>query len=132
MAIQMSEGFKLRANNALDDRIVYATISEMVAMEAFALYEGIIAFCEEDGQTYQWKSSNEEDASLKKWRKFSMDTADIQKDATLDLKDGKLGVSYGAGLTTDESGKLAVDTAAVQVKLTAGNGINITEENVEA
>ena len=131
MAIQMSEGFKLRANNALDDRIVYATISEMVAMEAFALYEGIIAFCEEDGQTYQWKSSNEEDASLKKWRKFSMDTADIQKDATLDLKDGKLGVSYGAGLTTDESGKLAVDTAAVQVKLTAGNGINITEENVE-
>lgn len=131
MAIQMSEGFKLRAANALDDRIVYATLAEMVAMEAFALYEGIIAFCEEDGLTYQWKSSNEEDDTLKKWRKFSMDTADIQKDATLKVEEGELGVDFADGLKADDDGKLAVDTDVVQVKLTEGTGVKIVEENVE-
>lgn len=130
MAIQMSEGFKLRAGNALDDRIVYATIEAMAAMEAFALYEGIIAFCEEDGQTYQWKSTNDEDATLKKWRKFSMDTADIKKNETLEIVDEKLGVAFADGLKTDDDGKLAVDTDVVQAKLTQGNGIVITSEDV--
>ena len=73
MAIQMSEGFSLLSKEALDNRFVYKSISDMVAMEEYTLYDGILAVVNNDidQKTYQWWSNNAIDPTLGKWREFS-------------------------------------------------------------
>ena len=73
MAIQMSEGFSLLSKEALDNRFIYKSISDMVAMEEYTLYDGILAVVNNDidQKTYQWWSNNAIDPTLGKWREFS-------------------------------------------------------------
>ena len=73
MAIQMSEGFSLLSKEALDGRVIYKSLADMVAMEEYTLYDGILAVIEGDvnQKTYQWWSKNAVDSTLGKWREFS-------------------------------------------------------------
>lgn len=48
MAIQMSENFKLLSKEALDGRISYKSLSEMVSMQDSYLYDGCLATIEGD------------------------------------------------------------------------------------
>ena len=77
MAIQMSENFKLLSKEALDGRISYKSLSEMVSMQDSYLYDGCLATIEGDAtkKIYQWWSSNAIDSTLGKWRelKFNED-----------------------------------------------------------
>lgn len=77
MAIQMSENFKLLSKEALDGRISYKSLSEMVSMQDSYLYDGCLATIEGDAtkKIYQWWSSNAIDSILGKWRelKFNED-----------------------------------------------------------
>ena len=77
MAIQMSENFKLLSKEALDGRISYKSLSEMVSMQDSYLYDGCLATIEGDTtkKIYQWWSSNAIDSTLGKWRelKFNED-----------------------------------------------------------
>lgn len=80
MAIQMSEGFKLLSKEALDSRVSYKTIEEMVAMEDYQLYDGILATIkgDPDKKLYQWWSTNEVDTTLGKWRQFKTSSDDFK------------------------------------------------------
>ena len=68
MAIQMSENFKLLSKEALDGRISYKSLSEMVSMQDSYLYDGCLATIEGDAtkKIYQWWSSNAIDSTLGK------------------------------------------------------------------
>ena len=72
MAIQMSENFKLLSKEALDGRISYKSLSEMVSMQDSYLYDGCLATIEGDTtkKIYQWWSSNAIDSTLGKWREL--------------------------------------------------------------
>ena len=70
MSILLGDNFKYYAGKPLDARLKYDTIAAMASMSASTLYDGIIAYCSEDGKTYQWKSGNTTDPTLGKWREF--------------------------------------------------------------
>lgn len=71
MALTLGDNFSYLGTKPLDGRIKYSTISEMVAMSDSTLYDGILAYCVADGKNYQWKSTNDTDLTLGKWREFS-------------------------------------------------------------
>lgn len=71
MALTLGDNFSYLGAKPLDGRVKYDTIADMVAMSASTLYDGIIAFCVADGKNYQWKSTNEVDATLGKWRELA-------------------------------------------------------------
>ena len=71
MALTIGDNFSYLGAKPLDGRLKYDTISAMVGMSASTLYDGIMAYCAEDGKEYQWKSSNTSDPTLGKWREFA-------------------------------------------------------------
>ena len=86
MALTLGDNFSYLGTKPLDGRIKYSTISEMVAMSDTTLYDGIIAYCVADGKNYQWKSTNDVDVTLGKWREFS------SGGGAVDSVNGKTGV----------------------------------------
>lgn len=72
MALTIGDNFSYLGAKPLDGRLKYDTISAMVGMSASTLYDGIMAYCAEDGKEYQWKSSNTSDPTLGKWREFKV------------------------------------------------------------
>ena len=71
MALTLGDNFSYLGAKPLDGRVKYDTIADMVAMSANTLYDGIIAFCVADGKNYQWKSTNDVDETLGKWRELA-------------------------------------------------------------
>lgn len=70
MSLTIGDNFSYQGAKPLDARLTYATIAEMKSKADSTLYDGIMAFCKADGKNYQWKSTNEVDATLGKWRQF--------------------------------------------------------------
>ena len=70
MSLTIGDNFSYQGAKPLDSRLTYATIAEMKSKADSTLYDGIMAFCKADGKNYQWKSTNEVDATLGKWREF--------------------------------------------------------------
>ena len=70
MSLTIGDNFSYQGAKPLDARLTYATIAEMKAKADSTLYDGIMAYCKADGKNYQWKSTNEVDATLGKWREF--------------------------------------------------------------
>ena len=82
MALTIGDNFSYMGAKPLDARLKYDTITAMVSMAASTLYDGIMAYCAEDGKTYQWKSTNTTDPTLGKWREFETGSAQVQADWT--------------------------------------------------
>lgn len=101
MALTLGDNFSYLGTKPLDGRIKYSTIAEMVAMSDTTLYDGIMAYCVEDGKNYQYKSTNEVDATLGKWREFS------SGGGAVDSVNGKTGVVV---LDAEDVGALPDDT----------------------
>lgn len=70
MALTIGDNFSYQGSKPLDSRLTYATIAEMKSKADSTLYDGIMAYCKANEKTYQWKSTNEVDATLGKWREF--------------------------------------------------------------
>lgn len=71
MALTIGDNFSYQGAKPLDARLVYDTIAEMKTKADSTLYDGIVAFCKANEKNYQWKSTNEVDETLGKWREFS-------------------------------------------------------------
>lgn len=82
MALTIGDNFSYLGAKPLDGRLKYDTISAMVGMSASTLYDGIMAYCVEDGKEYQWKSTNTADPTLGKWREFEAGGASALDDLT--------------------------------------------------
>lgn len=112
MAIQMSEGFSLLSKEALDGRLVYKSIADMVAMEDYTLYDGILATIEGDTTqtTYQWWSNNAVDSTLGKWREFSGAGGDEVKIETISVN--------GEEVEPDASKNVDIDIPVMGIQTT--------------
>ena len=117
MAIQMSENFKLLSKEALDGRISYKSLSEMVSMQDSYLYDGCLATIEGDAtkKIYQWWSSNAIDSTLGKWRELKFNE-DIINDEIISNK------------STWSSNKINESLGYKQTTLTPGANIKIEKD----
>ena len=78
MAINIGTNFSYKGKLPNFDRDKFKTKAAMMAFDENSIDEGHLSYCEEDGNIYQFKSSNTADATTGKWRLFK-----TEADATL-------------------------------------------------
>lgn len=89
MAIKIGSNFTFQGGQPNFERDRFATKAAMKAFPETSIDDGHLSYCAEDGNTYQYKSSNSVDAVTGKWRVFKADV-DLSTYATIDSVDAKL------------------------------------------
>ena len=83
MAIKIGSNFTFQGKQPNFERDRFATKAAMKAFPETSIDDGHLSYCSEDGNTYQFKSSNSVDAVTGKWRIFKADV-DLSAYATKD------------------------------------------------
>lgn len=83
MAIKIGSNFTFQGKQPNFERDRFATKAAMKAFPETSIDDGHLSYCAEDGNTYQFKSSNTVDAVTGKWRVFKADV-DLSAYATKD------------------------------------------------
>ena len=83
MAIKIGSNFTFQGKQPNFERDRFATKAAMKAFPETSIDDGHLSYCSEDGNTYQFKSSNTVDAVTGKWRIFKADV-DLSAYATKD------------------------------------------------
>lgn len=131
MAIIVGDNFNYQGKKPNFTRDSFATLALMAAVADSIMDDGHIAYCQEDGKTYKFVSTNEIDATTGKWREFGAvpvidDT--LKEDALAGHKIGPFsegsGLLKGAPLKTLLTDLMAdsVPTPNVTAKVTDSDG----------
>ena len=83
MAIKIGSNFTFQGEQPNFERDRFATKAAIKAFPETSIDDGHLSYCVEDGNTYQFKSSNSVDTITGKWRVFKADV-DLSKYATKD------------------------------------------------
>lgn len=83
MAIKIGSNFTFQGQQPNFERDRFATKAAMKAFPETSIDDGHLSYCAEDGNTYQFKSSNNVDTVTGKWRVFKADV-DLSKYVTKD------------------------------------------------
>ena len=83
MAIKIGSNFTFQGEQPNFERDRFATKAAMKAFPETSIDDGHLSYCVEDGNTYQFKSSNSVDTATGKWRVFKADV-DLSAYATKD------------------------------------------------
>lgn len=83
MAIKIGSNFTFQGKQPNFERDRFATKAAMKAFPETSIDDGHLSYCAEDGNTYQFKSSNSVDDVTGKWRVFKADV-DLSAYATKD------------------------------------------------
>lgn len=83
MAIKIGSNFTFQGEQPNFERDRFATKAAMKAFPETSIDDGHLSYCVEDGNTYQFKSSNSVDTITGKWRVFKADI-DLSSYATKD------------------------------------------------
>lgn len=75
MSINVADNFSYLGTKPLDGRTKYATLSAMKAQTEATLYDGCLAYVDEDSKMYQYKSSNDVDSTTGRWREYTSGTS---------------------------------------------------------
>ena len=81
MAIKIGSNFTFQGQQPNFERDRFATKAAMKAFPETSIDDGHLSYCAEDGNTYQFKSSNSVDNVTGKWRIFKADV-DLSNYAT--------------------------------------------------
>ena len=73
MAIKIGSNFTFQGQQPNFERDRFATKATMKAFPETSIDDGHLSYCAEDGNTYQFKSSNSVDNVTGKWRVFKAD-----------------------------------------------------------
>lgn len=73
MAIKIGSNFTFQGQQPNFERDRFATKAAMKAFPETSIDDGHLSYCAEDGNTYQFKSSNSVDNVTGKWRIFKAD-----------------------------------------------------------
>lgn len=92
--IATASGFLLNSTSPLDGRLLFDDLTELLATEEYNLYDGLLAYVKAEDKLYQFKSTNSEDVTLKKWREFSVDPK-APETKSISIKDGGQGYVIG-------------------------------------
>ena len=68
MGIQVASNFTYLGKKPIDDRILYDSVADMVAMPDSSLYDGCRAYVKATKKFYVYNGTNETDVTLGKWR----------------------------------------------------------------
>lgn len=98
MAIKIGSNFTFQGKQPNFERDRFATKAAMKAFPETSIDDGHLSYCAEDGNTYQFKSSNSVDTATGKWRVFKADV-DLSAYAT------KASVSTGLDKKVDIIGE---------------------------
>lgn len=83
MAIKIGSNFTFQGKQPNFERDRFATKAAMKAFPETSIDDGHLSYCTEDGNTYQFKSSNSVDTATGKWRVFKANV-DLSAYATKD------------------------------------------------
>lgn len=83
MAIKIGSNFTFQGEQPNFERDRFVTKASMKAFPETSIDDGHLSYCVEDGNTYQFKSSNSVDTTTGKWRVFKADV-DLSSYATVD------------------------------------------------
>lgn len=83
MAIKIGSNFTFQGEQPNFERDRFVTKAGMKAFPETSIDDGHLSYCAEDGNTYQFKSSNSVDVTTGKWRLFK-DDVDLSAYATKD------------------------------------------------
>ena len=89
MAIKIGSNFTFQGQQPNFERDRFATKAAMKAFPETSIDDGHLSYCAEDGNTYQFKSSNSVDAVTGKWRVFKANV-DLSAYATIDSVNSEL------------------------------------------
>ena len=78
MAIKIGSNFTFQGKQPNFERDRFATKAAMKAFPETSIDDGHLSYCAEDGNTYQFKSSNSVDAVTGKWRIFKADIIELR------------------------------------------------------
>ena len=111
MAIKIGSNFTFQGQQPNFERDRFATKAAMKAFPETSIDDGHLSYCAEDGNTYQFKSSNSVDNVTGKWRVFKADvdlSAYATKDSvTTDLAK-KVDIKGIAFINSAEAGKTQI------------------------
>lgn len=104
MAITIADNFSYRGAKALDGRMKYDTIAEMVETPAADLYDGCFAYVTAEKKYYSYDSTNTVDATLGKWRQHGSGGGSLGKAITAAIDVGGIdaGDSFSIGTSYDD------------------------------
>lgn len=85
MGIPIADNFNIQMQKPLDGRLKYNTLADMIAVADSTMYDGCLAYCVATDTTYQWKSTNEVDPTLRKWREFTSSAIEDIDQSDFDL-----------------------------------------------
>lgn len=116
MAIKVGSNFDFQGKQPNFERDRFATKAAMKAFPETSIDDGHLSYCAEDGNTYQFKSSNSVDAATGKWRVFKADV-DLSKYVTKDAMNTALNKKV------DIKGKFVYSESNVKIAtINVGNG----------
>lgn len=70
MALRIGDNFDYQGQKPNFARDSFETLAAMKAYPETSIDEGHLSYCKEDGKRYEYKSSNDIDATTGRWRKF--------------------------------------------------------------
>lgn len=117
MSLKVADNFSYQARKPLDERTIYKTKADMSSTPDSYLYNGIIAFNEEDQKYYTFNSNNTLDSILGKWREFNSGSGakfTAAVDTTVgSATEGHLIITFLDGTTIDAGYVLGSDIATI-------------------
>ena len=100
MAIQIGANFSFKGKKFLDDRQSFDTLAEMKSFIESGLPEGFLAYNKETDKYYKFNSTNEDDATLGKWKEYT--TGGGHTHANKDLLDTLINTGAGNKFLADD------------------------------
>ena len=70
MALRIGDNFNYQGQKPNFERDSFKTLAAMKAYPETSIDEGHLSYCKEDGKRYEYKSSNDIDATTGRWREF--------------------------------------------------------------
>jgi hypothetical protein len=125
MAIKIGSNFTFQGEQPNFERDRFATKAAMKAFPETSIDDGHLSYCAEDGNTYQFKSSNSVDAVIGKWRVFKADvdlSAYATKDSVAADLDKKVDI-HGKNVYAGDSN---VKVATIPVPIRAWQTVTVT------
>lgn len=83
MAIVTADNFSYQGKKPLDARLVADTLSDLLAVPTYTVYDGIKVYVKSEKKFYVYDSTNTSDQVMDKWIEFTSGTGDIEPFETL-------------------------------------------------
>lgn len=79
MSLIIGDNFSYQGQKPLDTRLVTQSLTTLLAIPSYTIYDGIQVYVESEKKYYIYDSNNDVDITLNKWREFTVDSNGISE-----------------------------------------------------